>query len=94
VVPDQQPIYGRMFNAPFSDQIRNEAGIPTMTVGNVQSADQANTLLLAGRADLIVLARAHLSDPYLTLRAAGQYGHDLQYWPPQYLAAKPVRRKG
>jgi anthraniloyl-CoA monooxygenase len=94
VVSDQEPIYGRMFQAPFSDLIRNEAGIATMTVGNVQSVDQANTLLLAGRADLVAMARPHLADPYITLHAAADYDYDLQYWPPQYHAAKPRRRKG
>ncbi|MBE7490771.1 MAG: bifunctional salicylyl-CoA 5-hydroxylase/oxidoreductase [Planctomycetes bacterium] len=94
VVPDQQPVYGRMFQAPFSDLIRNEAGIATMSVGNIQDADQGNTLLLSGRADLIVMARPHLSDPYLMLHAAEKYGVEDQYWPPQYLAVKPARRKG
>jgi anthraniloyl-CoA monooxygenase len=88
-VADQQPVYGRMFLAAFSDEIRHEAGLPTMVVGNVQDADQANTLLAAGRADLVVMARAHLYDPYLTLHAAAAYGHDGQYWPLQYLAARP-----
>ena len=88
VVPDQQPNYGRMFQAPFSDLIRNEAGIPTITVGAVQDADQANTLILSGRADLVAMARPHLFDPYLTLHAAARYGVDVP-WPPQYLAAKP-----
>jgi anthraniloyl-CoA monooxygenase len=88
VVPDQEPNYGRMFQAPFSDLIRNEAGIPTITVGAVQDADQANTLILSGRADLVAMARPHLFDPYLTLHAAARYGVDVP-WPPQYLAAKP-----
>jgi anthraniloyl-CoA monooxygenase len=89
VVHDQQPVYGRMFQTPFSDLIRNEAHIATMTVGNVQTVDQANTILLAGRADLVVMARPHLFDPYLMIHAAADYDYDLQYWPPQYLAAKP-----
>jgi anthraniloyl-CoA monooxygenase len=93
-VPDQRPVYGRMFQVPFSEEIRLEAGIPTMAVGNVQDADQANTILAAGRADLVVMARAHLFDPYLTLHAAARYGFDAQPWPPQYLAARPSRRKG
>ncbi|HSB60731.1 MAG TPA: bifunctional salicylyl-CoA 5-hydroxylase/oxidoreductase [Vicinamibacteria bacterium] len=93
-VPDQRPVYGRMFQVPFSEEIRLGAGIPTMTVGNVQNADQANTILAAGRADLVVLARAHLVDPYLTLRAAVAYGYDGIHWPPQYLPARPGRRKG
>ena len=69
-VPDQQPVYGRMYQVPFSEEIRHEAGIPTMTVGNIQDADQCNTILAAGRADLCVLARPHLADPYFTLHAA------------------------
>ncbi len=89
VVHEQQPIYGRMFQTPFSDLIRNEAHIATMTVGNVQTVDQANTILLAGRADLVVMARPHLFDPYMMIHAAADYDYDLQYWPPQYLAAKP-----
>jgi anthraniloyl-CoA monooxygenase len=89
-VTDQEPVYGRMYQVPFSEEIRLEAGIPTMAVGNIQDADQCNTILAAARADLCVLARAHLADPYLTLHAAAAYGYDEQYWPPQYLAAKPV----
>jgi anthraniloyl-CoA monooxygenase len=88
-VPDQQPLYGRMYLAGFSDEIRHEAGIPTMVVGNIQNADQANTILAAGRADLVVMARPHLDDPYVGLHAAVAYGHEEQYWPPQYLAVKP-----
>jgi anthraniloyl-CoA monooxygenase len=93
-VPDQRPVYGRMFQVPFSEEIRLEAGLPTMTVGNVQNADQANTILAAGRADLVVMARPHLVDPYLTLHAALQYGYDAHPWPPQYLTARPGPRKG
>ncbi|GAB4437550.1 MAG: bifunctional salicylyl-CoA 5-hydroxylase/oxidoreductase [Chloroflexi bacterium OHK40] len=83
-VPDQRPVYGRMFQAHLADQVRNEAGIATMAVGNITTADQVNTLLLQGRADLVALARPHLSDPYFTLRAAAQYGYRGQYWPPPY----------
>jgi len=86
--PEARPVYGRMFQTPFSDQIRLEAGIPTIAVGNITSADQVNTIVAAGRADLCALARPHLSDPHFTLRAAAHYGHERQYWPPQYLAAK------
>jgi|GEM_PF-3198 len=93
VVPQQNPVYGRMFQVPFSDQIRNEAGVPTMAVGNIQNADQCNTILAAGRADLCMLARAHLANPYLALHAAEHYDVDA-HWPNQYLAAKPRRRKG
>jgi anthraniloyl-CoA monooxygenase len=93
-VPDQRPVYGRMFQVPFSEEIRLEAGIRTMAVGNVQDADQANTILAAGRADLVVMARPHLFDPYLTLHAAARYGFDAQPWPSQYLPARPTKRKG
>ena len=86
-VSDQQPVYGRMYLVPFSEEIRHEAGIPTMTVGNIQDADQCNTILAAGRADLCVLARPHLVDPYFMLHAAVKYGFDDQYWPPQYWPA-------
>jgi anthraniloyl-CoA monooxygenase len=59
-----------MFQTPFSDRIRNEAGLATMAVGNITEADQVNGILLAGRADLVCLARPHLADPYWTLHAA------------------------
>jgi anthraniloyl-CoA monooxygenase len=90
-VSDQQPVYGRMFLVPFSEEIRLEAGIPTMTVGNIRDADQCHTILAAGRADLCVLARAHLADPYFMLHAAAAYGHAEQYWPPQYWAARVLK---
>jgi anthraniloyl-CoA monooxygenase len=87
-VPDAEPLYGRMFQTPFSDQIRNEAGLATMCVGAITSADQVNTILAAGRADLVALARAHLIDPSFTLRAAAWYGAVGIACPPQYLAGK------
>ncbi|MBX3460609.1 MAG: bifunctional salicylyl-CoA 5-hydroxylase/oxidoreductase [Planctomycetes bacterium] len=93
VVSDQQPVYGRMFQTPFSDLIRNEAGLATMSVGNIQTVDQGNTILLSGRADLIVMARPHLFDPYTMQHAAADYEYDQQYWPPQYLAVKPRKRR-
>ncbi|GGF36364.1 bifunctional hydroxylase/oxidoreductase [Aliidongia dinghuensis] len=83
-----QPVYGRMFQTPFADRIRNEAGIATMAVGNITEADQANSILSAGRADLVALARPHLSDPHWTLHAAAQLGHGAQVWPKPYLAGK------
>jgi anthraniloyl-CoA monooxygenase len=83
-VADAKPIYGRMFQTPFAEQIRNEAGLRTMCVGNITTADQVNTILAAGRADLVALGRPHLTDPYFTLRAAAQYGVDGQACPPQY----------
>ena len=85
-VPDAEPVYGRMYQTPFSDQIRNEAGIATMCVGAITTADQVNTILAAGRADLVALARPHLADPYFTLKAAAWYGATAPHCPPQYLA--------
>lgn len=84
-----EPIYGRMFQVPFSDRIRHEVSMKTMTVGNIQDADQINTILAAGRADLCVLARPHLKDPHLTLHAAERYGQFDQAWPDQYDAVRP-----
>jgi len=86
-VRDAQPIYGRMFQTPFSDQVRNEARVATMCVGNITSADQVNTILAAGRADLVALGRPHLVDPSFTMRAAAWYGADI-VCPPQYLPGK------
>ncbi len=83
-----EPVYGRMFQTPFAERIRLEAGIPTIAVGNITSADQVNTIVAAGRADLCALARPHLSDPYFTLRAAAHYGHAEQPWPVPYSAGR------
>jgi anthraniloyl-CoA monooxygenase len=82
-VPDAKPVYGRQFQTPFADRVRHEAGIPTMAVGNISSYTDVNTILAAGRADLCVLARAHLWDPYWTRHAAHEMGYALP-WPPQY----------
>jgi anthraniloyl-CoA monooxygenase len=87
-VPHQKPVYGRMYQAPFSDWVRNEVGIATMTVGAVTTPDQVNTLLAAGKADLVALARPHLANPYFTLQASAWYHHMDQYWPPQYLSGR------
>jgi len=87
-VRDARPIYGRMFQTPFSDQVRNEARVATMCVGNITTADQINTILAAGRADLVALGRPHLVDPSFTMRAAAWYGADGVYCPPQYLPGK------
>jgi anthraniloyl-CoA monooxygenase len=83
-----EPVYGRMFQTPFSDQIRNEAGLATMCVGTITTADQVNTIVAAGRADLVALARPHLVDPSFTMQAAAWYGADSIHCPPQYLAGK------
>jgi anthraniloyl-CoA monooxygenase len=82
-VPEGKPVYGRQFQTPFSDRIRHEARVPTMTVGNISSPADVNTILAAGRADLVVLARAHLWDPYWTRHAAADLGYTLP-WPPEY----------
>ncbi len=84
-----KPVYGRMFQTPFSEQVRLEADIPTIAVGNITSADQVNTIVAAGRADLCALARPHLADPHFTLQASAHYGYEDQAWPNQYLPAKP-----
>jgi anthraniloyl-CoA monooxygenase len=81
---DAAPVYGRMYQTPFSDQVRNEAGVPTIAVGNITEPDQVNSILAAGRADLCALARPHLTDPFWTLRAAAGFRHAAQVWPVQY----------
>ena len=83
-----RPVYGRMFQTPFSDRIRNETRIPTITVGNITEADQVNGIIAAGRADLVALARPHLTDPHWTLHAAAQLGYRDQWWPVQYLSGR------
>ncbi|MEM8949748.1 MAG: bifunctional salicylyl-CoA 5-hydroxylase/oxidoreductase, partial [Pseudomonadota bacterium] len=85
---DAQPVYGRMFQTPFSDRIRNEAGIRTMAVGNIYEADHANSILMAGRADLVAVGRPHLADPYWTLREAAKIGDRRETWPLPYLAGR------
>jgi len=83
---DARPVYGRMFQTPFSDRIRNEAGIKTMAVGNIFEPDHVNSILMAGRADLVCLGRPHLADPYWTLHAATQLGEKAVRWPLPYRA--------
>ena len=83
-VPDARPVYGRMFQTPFADQIRNEAKVPVIAVGNIADADQVNSILTAGRADLVALGRPHLADPVWTLRAAAQAGEESQFVPRPY----------
>jgi anthraniloyl-CoA monooxygenase len=80
---DEKPVYGRMFQVPFSDRIRNDVNVPTIAVGNITEYDHVNTIIAAGRADLCALARAHLADPYWTLHAAAQQGYKLP-WPKPY----------
>jgi anthraniloyl-CoA monooxygenase len=83
-----KPVYGRMYQTPFADRIRNEVGIATMAVGAIFEPDHVNSILMAGRADLCALARPHLADPYWTLHAAAQLGYDDAQWPVQYLSGK------
>jgi anthraniloyl-CoA monooxygenase len=86
--PEAEPVYGRMFQTPFSDRIRNEAGLATMAVGNITEADHVNSILMAGRADLVCLARPHLADPYWTLREGARVGDRHERWPPPYRAGR------
>jgi anthraniloyl-CoA monooxygenase len=79
-----KPVYGRMFQTPFSDRIRNETGMATIAVGNIYEPDHVNSILMAGRADLVALARPHLTDPYWTLHAAARLGDRGVTWPNSY----------
>jgi anthraniloyl-CoA monooxygenase len=88
VSKDETPVYGRMFQVPFSDQIRNELDVPTIAVGNIFEADHVNTIIAAGRADLCALARPHLADPAWTLHAAAEQGYREMPWPKQYQGGK------
>ena len=88
VVPQQKPVYGRMYQTPFSDKVRNEVGIATMAVGNITTADQVNTIVVSGRADLVALARPHLANPYFTLQASAWYQFPGQHWPLPYLSGR------
>ncbi len=85
---EAKPVYGRMFQTPYADRIRNEVGIATMAVGNIYEPDHVNSIIAAGRADLCALGRPHLADPYWTLHAAAQLGYTGMEWPVQYLPGK------
>ncbi|CAA7620887.1 bifunctional salicylyl-CoA 5-hydroxylase/oxidoreductase [Magnetospirillum sp. SS-4] len=85
---DDSPVYGRMYQTPFSDRIRNELGVPTIAVGAISDADQANSIIAAGRADLCAVARPHLADPAWTLHEAARIGFADIAWPRQYLSGK------
>jgi anthraniloyl-CoA monooxygenase len=85
--PDARPAYGRMFQTPYADRVRNEADIATMAVGNITESDQANAILAGGRADLVALGRPHLADPFWTLHAAAELGYPDAPWPVQYVVA-------
>jgi anthraniloyl-CoA monooxygenase len=83
-ISDAKPVFGRLFQTPYSDRIRNEARVPTIAVGNITEADQVNSIIAAGRADLVSIGRPHLSDPQWTLHAAAQQGFAGARWPVQY----------
>jgi anthraniloyl-CoA monooxygenase len=83
-VSEARPVFGRLFQTPYSDRIRNEARVPTIAVGNITDADQVNSIIAAGRADLVSIGRPHLSDPQWTLHAAAQQGYAGARWPVQY----------
>ena len=82
--PEAQPVFGRLWQTPYSDRIRNDGGVPTIAVGNITDADQVNSIIAAGRADLVAIGRPHLADPHWTLHAAAQLGWTGMPWPPQY----------
>jgi anthraniloyl-CoA monooxygenase len=88
VVKEEKPVYGRLFQTPFSDLIRNEVGIATIAVGAISEADHANSIIAAGRADLCAIARPHLADPFFVLHEAAKIGYKEQHWPRQYLSAR------
>ncbi len=89
VSKQERPVYGRMFQTPFADRVRQEAGIPTMAVGAISEADHVNSIIAAGRADLCAVARPHLANPAWTLTEAARIGFTEVAWPPPYRAAKP-----
>lgn len=89
VSKQQQPVYGRMFQTPFADRIRQEAGIPTIAVGAISEADHVNSIIAAGRADLCAVARPHLANPAWTLTEAAKIGFKAVDWPKPYRAGKP-----
>jgi anthraniloyl-CoA monooxygenase len=88
VSKEEAPVYGCMFQVPFSDKIRNVLDVPTIAVGNIFEADHVNTIIAAGRADLCALARPHLADPLWTLHAAATQGFQEMPWPQQYQGGK------
>jgi anthraniloyl-CoA monooxygenase len=88
VVKEERPVYGRLFQTPFSDKIRNEVQVPTIAVGAISEADHANSIIAAGRADLCALARPHLADPCFVLHEAAKIGYSGQAWPKQYQSGR------
>jgi anthraniloyl-CoA monooxygenase len=88
VSKQEKPVFGRMYQTPFADRIRNEAGIPAIAVGSIFEADHANSIIAAGRADLCAVGRPHLANPAWTLTEAARIGFTAIAWPKQYLAGK------
>jgi anthraniloyl-CoA monooxygenase len=88
VSPLERPVFGRMWQTPFADRIRQEAGIPTIAVGGITEADHVNSIIAAGRADLCAIARPHLANPAWALEEAARISYREIQWPVQYLAAK------
>ena len=88
VSKQEKPQFGRMYQTPFADRVRNEAGIPTIAVGAIFEADHANSIIAAGRADLCAVGRPHLANPAWTLTEAAKIGYSAIDWPVQYLAGK------
>ena len=89
VSKEEKPIYGRMYQTPFADRVRNEAGIATIAVGAISEADHVNSIIAAGRADLCAVARPHLANPAWTLTEAARIGYTQLAWPAPYRSAKP-----
>jgi anthraniloyl-CoA monooxygenase len=87
-VSTQRPVYGRMWQTPLADMVRNLAGVPTIAVGNIFEADHVNSIIAAGRADLCAIARPHLAHPSWTLAEAAAQGYSEQWWPEPYRSAK------
>jgi anthraniloyl-CoA monooxygenase len=88
VVRHEKPVFGRMWQTPFADRIRQEACVATIAVGAITDADQANGVIASGRADLVAVGRPHLVNPAWTLTEAARWGYSGATWPDQYLAGK------
>jgi anthraniloyl-CoA monooxygenase len=84
----EKPVYGRMFQTPFADRIRNEAGVRTIAVGAISEADHVNSIIAAGRADLCAVARPHLANPSWTLQEAARIGYTDLNWHKAYVSGK------
>jgi len=91
---DDHPVYGRLYQTPFADRVRNEVGIPTMAVGAISEADHVNSIIAAGRADLCAIARPHLADAAWTLHEAAKIGVNSVAWPKQYLSGRQQYEAG